>query len=97
MRFSANISILFKEVPFLERFSRASSAGFRAVEFWWPTGVAAESIVTAARESGCQVVLFNLFNFGGIVVVSALGIATLVIISRRWDRPVRQTIRGTSG
>jgi hypothetical protein len=31
------------------------------------------------------------------VVVSALGIATLVIISRRWDRPVRQTIRGTSG
>lgn len=44
-----------------------------------------------------EILLFNLFNFGGIVVVSVLGIATLVIISRRWDRPVRQTIRGTPG
>ena len=60
MRFSANISILFTDVPFLERFSRASGAGFRAVEFWWPTGVAAESLVNAAHDSGCRVVLFNL-------------------------------------
>jgi hypothetical protein len=50
---------------------------------------------TAASDT--EILLFNLFNFGGIVVVSALGIATLVIISRRWDRPVRQTIRGTPG
>ena len=42
-----------------------------------------------------QVVLFNLFNFGGIVVVSVLGIAALLIIARRWDRPVRDTIRGS--
>jgi len=50
---------------------------------------------TAASDT--EILLFNLFNFGGIVVVSALGIATLLIISRRWDRPVRQTIRGTPG
>ena len=36
MRFSANVSILFKEVPLLERFGRAATAGFSAVEFWWP-------------------------------------------------------------
>jgi hydroxypyruvate isomerase len=60
LRFSANISILFTDVPFLERFSRASVAGFRAVEFWWPTDVAAESLIEAAHESDCQVVLFNL-------------------------------------
>jgi len=60
MRFSANISILFTDVPFLERFSRASKAGFRAVEFWWPAGMAAESLIKASHESGCQVVLFNL-------------------------------------
>ena len=36
MRFSASVSILFKEVPFLERFGRARDAGFSAVEFWWP-------------------------------------------------------------
>ena len=36
MRFSANVSILFKEVSLLERFGRAAAAGFSAVEFWWP-------------------------------------------------------------
>jgi protease PrsW len=50
---------------------------------------------TAASDT--EILLFNLFNFGGIVVVSALGVATLVIISRRWDRPVRQAIRGNPG
>src|SRR5712692_1444129 len=64
MRFSANISILFADVPFLDRFSRAAKAGFRAVEFWWPADVVGESLVEAARESGTQVVLFNL-DMGG--------------------------------
>jgi hypothetical protein len=30
------------------------------------------------------------------VVVSVLGIAALLIIARRWDRPVRDTIRGST-
>jgi hydroxypyruvate isomerase len=60
VKFSANLSILFTDVPFLERFSRALKAGFRAVEFWWPSDVVAESLVEAARESGTQVVIFNL-------------------------------------
>jgi len=34
MRFCANVSILFKEAPFLERFGRAREAGFSAVELW---------------------------------------------------------------
>ena len=37
MRFSANVSIMFKEVPFLDRFGRARDSGFSAVEFWWPS------------------------------------------------------------
>jgi 2-dehydrotetronate isomerase len=36
MKFSANISILFTEVPFMQRFERAARAGFKAVEFWFP-------------------------------------------------------------
>ena len=31
-RFAANLSMMFNEVPFLERFARASAAGFEAVE-----------------------------------------------------------------
>jgi hydroxypyruvate isomerase len=34
MRFSANVSILFQEARFLERFVRAARADFSAVEFW---------------------------------------------------------------
>ena len=35
-RFAANLSMLFTEVPFLERFERAGAAGFRAVEYLFP-------------------------------------------------------------
>lgn len=35
-RFAANVSLLFSEVPLLERFHAARSAGFEAVECWWP-------------------------------------------------------------
>ena len=49
MKFCANVSILFKEVPFLERFERAAAAGFAAVEFWWPAGEALDEVEAAIR------------------------------------------------
>ena len=36
MRFEVNLSILFTELPLLERPAAAKQAGFDAVEFWWP-------------------------------------------------------------
>jgi hydroxypyruvate isomerase len=59
VRFSANISILFKEVPFLERFGRAAEAGFDAVEFWWPSGEDLGEVEKAVKEAGLTVALFN--------------------------------------
>jgi hydroxypyruvate isomerase len=59
MQFCANVSILFKEVPFLERFERAAAAGFAAVEFWWPAGEALDEVEAAIREAGVAVALFN--------------------------------------
>lgn len=35
MRFCPNLSMLFKDVGFTERFVRAARAGFAGVEFWW--------------------------------------------------------------
>ena len=35
-RFAANLTMLFTELPFLDRFERAASAGFKAVEFLFP-------------------------------------------------------------
>jgi hydroxypyruvate isomerase len=59
MRFSANLSILFKDSPFLDRFDRAARAGFDAVEFWWPSGEDLTDVEAAIRDSGVEVALFN--------------------------------------
>ena len=59
MRFSANVSILFKEVPLLERFGRAAEAGFGAVEFWWPSGEDLGAVEKAVKDAGVRVALFN--------------------------------------
>jgi len=59
MRLSANVSILFKEAPFLERFGRAAEAGFSAVEFWWPSGEDLGAVEKAVEDANLRVVLFN--------------------------------------
>jgi hydroxypyruvate isomerase len=61
MRFCANVSILFKEAPFLERFRRAADAGFSAVEFWWPLGEDLEEVEAAIKDAGLRVALFNFY------------------------------------
>ncbi|WP_227815822.1 hydroxypyruvate isomerase [Nitrogeniibacter aestuarii] len=59
-RFSANVSMLFTEHAFLDRFEAARAAGFKAVEcqfpYDWPIGVVAE----ARAASGLPLVLHNL-------------------------------------
>lgn len=59
MRFTANVSILFREVPFLQRFARARSAGFTAVELWWPSGEDLDIVERAARDAGLRVTGLN--------------------------------------
>lgn len=59
-RFAANLTFLFNEVSFLDRFELAADAGFRAVEFMFPYEFDARAIVAAARQLGLEIVLFNL-------------------------------------
>lgn len=59
-RFSASLTMLFTEVPFLERFAAARRAGFPAVEFVSPYDHPAEEVARAAREAGVEVALLNL-------------------------------------
>lgn len=59
MRYCANVSILFKEAPFLERFARAREAGFSAVEFWWPSGEDPAEVELALGEAGLSAALIN--------------------------------------
>jgi len=59
-RLAANLSTLFKERPFLERFRAAADAGFRAVEYQYPYEEQAGEIAKRARDAGLQVVLHNM-------------------------------------
>ncbi|MDQ3895710.1 MAG: TIM barrel protein [Actinomycetota bacterium] len=59
MRFCPNLSMLFKEVDFVDRFARAADAGFGGVEFWWPSGEELDQVEAAIKESGLEVALFN--------------------------------------
>ena len=59
-KFSANLSMLFTEVPFLERFALASKAGFQAVEFLFPYEHPVEDIKRCLDVNNLQLVLHNL-------------------------------------
>ena len=59
-RFAANLSMMFTEVPFLERFAAAEAAGFEAVEYLFPYEHEAEVIRAALDAAGLQQALFNM-------------------------------------
>lgn len=59
-RFAANLTMLFNEVPFLDRFERAAAAGFEAVEFLFPYAWPAHEIEARLREHRLKLVLHNL-------------------------------------
>ena len=58
-RFAANLSFLFNEVPFLERFGEAAHAGFRAVEFAFGYDYQVKEIAARVAEHKLDVVLIN--------------------------------------
>jgi hydroxypyruvate isomerase len=59
-KFAANLTMLFTEVPFLDRFERAAKAGFTAVEFLFPYAFAAADIKQRLDANGLKLVLHNL-------------------------------------
>jgi hydroxypyruvate isomerase len=67
LRYAVNCSILYTELPLLERPAAAKAAGFDAIEFWWPfaTAVPADADVaafeSAVEDAGVQLVGLNFF------------------------------------
>lgn len=68
LRFAVNCSLLFTEVPLLQRPAAAAKAGFSAVEFWWPWpdqpvpgDHEVDGFVAAVRDAGVTVVGLNFF------------------------------------
>jgi hydroxypyruvate isomerase len=64
-RFDVNCSILFTELPVLQRASAAQAAGFGGVEFWWPweamvpTDAEADAFVGSIGDAGVELVSLN--------------------------------------
>ena len=71
LRFDVNCSILFTELPLLARPAAARTAGFGAVEFWWPfeemtpSDADADAFVTALADAGVELVSLN-FHAGDL-------------------------------
>jgi hydroxypyruvate isomerase len=67
LRYEVNCSILFTELPLLERPAAARAAGFDVVEFWWPFAEAvpsdrdADAFVAAVQDAGVQLAGLNFF------------------------------------
>ena len=67
LRYLANCSMLFTELPLLQRPAAARSAGFGAVEFWWPFedpvpgDAAVDAFVSAVGDAGVRLVGLNFF------------------------------------
>ncbi|MEV0284201.1 TIM barrel protein [Kribbella sp. NPDC050820] len=67
LRYTVNCSLLFTELPLLERPAAARRAGFGAVEFWWPfveavpTDRHVDAFVSAIQDAGVQLSGLNFF------------------------------------
>jgi hydroxypyruvate isomerase len=59
-RFAANLSMMFNEVPFMERFAKAAANGFEGVEFLFPYDFEPDAIAAELKRHGLEQVLFNL-------------------------------------
>lgn len=58
-RFAANLSMLYNEHDFLDRFQAASTDGFQAVEYLFPYDFAPQTLAQCLKDNGLQQVLFN--------------------------------------
>ena len=90
-RFAANISMLFAELPYLERFAAAARAGFDAVEILFPYELAAKETQRALVSNGLELLLMNAPppNYTG----GMPGYAALPGGGERYQRDIRRVLR----
>lgn len=59
-KLAANLSMMFTELPYLERFGAAAECGFEAVEFLFPYEHPPQTVAATMKKAGVKVALFNL-------------------------------------
>ncbi len=58
-KFAANLSMMYTELPFLDRFEAAAKDGFKAVEYLFPYAFEAQDLAARLKDHGLEQVLFN--------------------------------------
>lgn len=58
-RFAANLTMMYPDVPFLDRFEAAAQDGFKAVEYLFPYAYPSADLAARLKDHGLQQVLFN--------------------------------------
>ena len=58
-RFAANLTMMYNECPFMDRFAAAAKDGFAAVEYMFPYDFPAEEIARRLKDNGLKQALFN--------------------------------------
>lgn len=89
-KFCANISFMFTEKPFLERYSAAKKAGFKAVESGFPFGYSVEEVLKAKQSADIDQVLINVFT--GDVTKGELGFAAIAGKEQEFQQSIIKTI-----
>ena len=75
-QFAANLSMMYTDLPFLDRFGAAAKDGFKAVEYLFPYAFAKRELAARLKGNGLRQVLFNAPP-GGIDTAS---------IAQAWDK-----------
>jgi hydroxypyruvate isomerase len=89
-KFAANLSMLFPELPFLDRFEAAAKAGFRAVEYLFPYEYPSNELAERLRRFDLKQVLFNLPP--GDWAAGERGIAAIPGRERDFERSLDRSI-----
>ncbi|MDG1274574.1 MAG: hydroxypyruvate isomerase family protein [Alphaproteobacteria bacterium] len=89
-KFAANISMMFNEVDFLDRFAAAAAAGFKGVEFLFPYDYSPEEIKVELDENNLIQVLFN--TYPGDWERNERGLASIPGREQEFEKAVEQSI-----
>jgi hydroxypyruvate isomerase len=91
MKVAANISFLFQELPFEQRFAAARESGFEGVEILFPYEHEPEGIRSLSLDAGVEVVLFN--SPPGNLAAGEAGFAAIPGCEAEFEQSFRTAMR----
>jgi len=95
MKLCANLSLMFTEVPLLERFQKAKDAGFEFVEIQFPYEEALDDLVEAKAQANVDVVLINVP--AGDLMTGGEGLASVPELTDAYSDALEQCLAYAKG